>query len=395
MKENRRKALSRHDRELLAEQIRVEHSGNPTMALIAGVGLGAGIMYVLDPDRGNRRRAMAQQKLFRIVRQAGDAVDKGIRDLEHRVEGIFAEAASVVRREEIPDDIIVQRVRSKLGRVTSHPSAVEVRAQGGKVILSGPVLRGEKVELEHCVARIRGVHDVESRLEEHDSSENVPGLQGHTVRTGDRPEILQENWAPGTRLVMGFVGLSLLGRSIRQPGMMNTALGVAGLALLARSGRRSRLVGTVVGALRPQRGARAGSRGQHGSRRAEAERRRAAEISGLLAAREIPREQWKDTLELLAEALEGTRVSVEVQDGDNRRIQQRDMPLDGIGADVKDNECTVNITVGRDAATQVTHSIRARGVRLRDEGNGKLLEVESMSGPKTILHFRGSDIRAA
>src|SRR5688500_11048557 len=33
---------------------------NRTLLLLGGFGLGAGIMYVLDPDRGKRRRALAR-----------------------------------------------------------------------------------------------------------------------------------------------------------------------------------------------------------------------------------------------------------------------------------------------------------------------------------------------
>ncbi len=236
--------------------------GNPVMSFISGVGFGAGIMYVLDPDRGNRRRAMAQQKLFRLMRQAGDAADKGVRDLEHRVQGMFAEGRAMIHGGEISDDVLEQRVRARLGRVACHPGAIEARAQEGRVILSGPVLRGERDEIRRAVESVRGVHQVECQLEEHDSSEDIPGLQGRSHRGGQRPELLQENWAPGTRLVMGSLGLMMISQGVRRPGVLNSIWGIAGLALLARSARRSRLLGTIEDALRPAAGPRAGRRRQ-------------------------------------------------------------------------------------------------------------------------------------
>lgn len=92
-------------------------------------------------------------------------------------------------------------------------------------------------------------------------------------------------------------------------------------------------------------------------------------------------------------ALEGCKVTVEVQDCANRRVEQSDLPLDGIGADVKDNESVVNVTVGKEPRTQVTHSIRARGIRLQDDGDSKLLRIESADGTNTIVRFRTADVK--
>src|SRR5690348_2321779 len=195
MKANRRHTARERQSALISENV---SNGSSTLSFISGMGLGAGIMYVFDPDRGNRRRAMAQQKLYRIVRRGGEALDKGARDLEHRVEGLLFETRSVVRRERVPDDVLEQRVRAKLGRVACHPSSIEVGASGGHITLTGPVLRGEAVEVTRAARRVRGVRSVFCRLEEHDSSETVPGLQGRGERAGDMPELLQENWAPGT-----------------------------------------------------------------------------------------------------------------------------------------------------------------------------------------------------
>ena len=36
---------------------------NKGVTLIGGVGLGAALMYMLDPDRGKRRRALVQDKV--------------------------------------------------------------------------------------------------------------------------------------------------------------------------------------------------------------------------------------------------------------------------------------------------------------------------------------------
>ena len=44
--------------------------------IVGGIWLGAGLMYVLDPDRGKRRRAMIRDKATDVLEQAGDAIEK-------------------------------------------------------------------------------------------------------------------------------------------------------------------------------------------------------------------------------------------------------------------------------------------------------------------------------
>jgi hypothetical protein len=107
------------------------------------LGLGAGLMYYLDPARGRSRRARAFDGLAHALRQIEDAIEVGGRDLGNRAGGLIAEAGSQRRRDEAPDEVIEARVRSKLGRVVSHPRAIEVTARGGRVTLRGPVLAAE------------------------------------------------------------------------------------------------------------------------------------------------------------------------------------------------------------------------------------------------------------
>jgi len=428
-------------------------SGGAVLLFISGLGMGAGIMYALDPDRGTRRRAMAHQKLFRLGHLIGNAVDKGVRDLEHRAEGLFAEAMSLVRRERIPDDILELRVRTKLGRIASHPGSIEVHADDGHLILTGPVLRGEAEHIAHCIRHLRGVHGVDVRL--HDFSENMPGLQGGRERPGDKPELLQENWAPGTRLVMGSLGMALLTRAIRKPGFLNTVAGLLGLGLLARSARNTRVVDTLVDAVKPAPGPRAarrpprstasevpaearrdvvghsgiypatgpfppgpaevrvaGSLGggnyyeDHGSSEmtytgdtvlgaltgSEAGPRTRVDLMALLQSGEIPRERWLTFFNDLDKGLNAERVTVELREGDQTRVVQRDMPISGFGADVRPRELIIDIGVGLTKDDMVIHTISARRVLVRDAGERRLLEIESNDGRVVVVSFRNSDL---
>ena len=77
-----------------------EKSGGKTIALLFGIGVGAALMYVLDPERGRRRRALARDKAVSIAAKTGDMVAKRSRDIANRAKGVAAEARSVFERED-------------------------------------------------------------------------------------------------------------------------------------------------------------------------------------------------------------------------------------------------------------------------------------------------------
>jgi hypothetical protein len=60
------------------------------LALVGGVGLGAGLMYLLDPGSGRYRRALARGRATRLLHQGGDAVRQSARDLGNRSKGFAA-----------------------------------------------------------------------------------------------------------------------------------------------------------------------------------------------------------------------------------------------------------------------------------------------------------------
>ena len=201
---------------------------------LTGAGIGAGLMYLMDPDRGNRRRMLVRDQTVHGLHLGARAADKAIRDLQNRARGTVAEAWAAFRREELPDAVIAERVRARLGRLVSHPNSIEVTAQQGRVTLSGPVLEHEVRELISRVRSIRGVRDVNNRLDIHKQPGNVPGLQGGSGRTGQRIELLQENWAPGTRLLVGAAGLMAIAGA-RGRGIIKTPLALAGAGMLLRA----------------------------------------------------------------------------------------------------------------------------------------------------------------
>ncbi|MEW5918686.1 MAG: SRPBCC family protein, partial [Gemmatimonadota bacterium] len=146
-------------------------------------------------------------------------------------------------------------VRSELGRVVSHPSAIEVDVEDGRVTLVGDVLTTEADRLARRVSRVRGVQEVNNRLRVWDEEEsgNVPSLQGSARRRGNGFELSQENWTPAARLLTSIAGGAMAAYGLARRDRFGSALGMAGLALLTR-GATNRRLGRVVGSSGGRRG---------------------------------------------------------------------------------------------------------------------------------------------
>jgi osmotically-inducible protein OsmY len=146
--------------------------------LLGGMGLGAALMYVLDPQRGKRRRALVRDKAVHAAHKTGDALDARSRDFRNRARGVAAEVKAMTGSEEVSDAVLEERVRAEIGRAVSNPGAIEVSAIGGTVMLSGAALANELDELLSTVRGVRGVEDVENQLQVHETPGDVPSLQG-------------------------------------------------------------------------------------------------------------------------------------------------------------------------------------------------------------------------
>jgi CBS domain-containing protein len=108
------------------------------------IGLGAGLMYVLEESRGGRSGSRL------------NAADSGL----------------------------LSTIRSNIRQCVSSPDAIDVQASNGHVTLSGPVLANEVRTLLDSVTGLDGVRSLESRLDVHDYPESHPALQGRKRPAG-------------------------------------------------------------------------------------------------------------------------------------------------------------------------------------------------------------------
>jgi len=173
---------------------------------IAGVGLGAGCMYLMDPDRGRARRARLQDKATSACREVRTSVEKAQADLANRAHGLLAEAKSELQYEPVEEDQLIARVRAKLGRLVSHPHAIEVIASDGAITLSGAVLEREAQHLVSEVGSIHGVSSVCDDLVRQSDATNIATLQGGRERHPERPQFFRHHWPPALRMLAGVAG---------------------------------------------------------------------------------------------------------------------------------------------------------------------------------------------
>ena len=202
---------------------------------VGGAAIGVALMYFLDPNSGRRRRARTRDKAVHAARVVSEGAKVTARDTVHRAQGAWAEARRLFSHEAVDDAVLVDRVRAELGRVVSHPHAIEVAANGGHLTLIGPILSYEVRPLLRATRRVAGVRAVSDQLTVYSEPGNLPALQGGEPRNGERFELLQENWSPAARVVAGGAGAALMLAALRARGGLCALLGVSGGALLARA----------------------------------------------------------------------------------------------------------------------------------------------------------------
>src|SRR5262245_32046835 len=92
-------------------------------AVMAGLVLGLGVMYLIDPDRGRQRRDRIRDRAARAARVGGHAAALAGRNLLDRTAGAAAHLQSL-RCRTVDDDVLIERIRAQMDTVVSFPHAV-------------------------------------------------------------------------------------------------------------------------------------------------------------------------------------------------------------------------------------------------------------------------------
>lgn len=207
---------------------------NRMVSWLGGLALGAGFVYLYDPEMGRRRRALIRDRFVSMRRQSDEALEKTARDLRNRMRGLAAEVAAATRRGEAADWIIEERVRAQLGRFYRRSGSIEVQSSQGVVTLRGPILASDVNQVVSAVSGVKGVRRVEKQLEVRETAGDIPALQGSPHPQEPRFELLQENWSPTARLLTGLAGGGLVLYGMSRRGLVGSAVSLMGLGLAAR-----------------------------------------------------------------------------------------------------------------------------------------------------------------
>jgi hypothetical protein len=133
------------------------------LALTAGLGAGAGLMYFFDPKRGRSRRRRVIGEVSSLLHKDEHKLEKRGKDLLNRARGVVSKAAAVLSPEEhVSDEVLAERVRSHMGHLISNPHEIHVHAANGVIRVEGNLSHAERHRLHkeiEAVAGVRCVHD--------------------------------------------------------------------------------------------------------------------------------------------------------------------------------------------------------------------------------------------
>ena len=230
--------------------------------VLTGIALGAGLMYLFDPERGRSRRALIGDRLVHAARAGARAIGTTRRDVTHRALDAAATLRGMLHHERVDDEVLAERVRAQLGRATSHPRAISVLAELGVVTVSGHVLAAEVPRLLRAVERVRGVREVIAAFDELADRAAIADVQARSD-TSDRSPLsmwIAGRWSPAARLAAGTTAVLLAAAGALNKGRSGALLTAAGLGLMARAAVSfHRPAGSLAAASLPDGGTRAGA----------------------------------------------------------------------------------------------------------------------------------------
>jgi hypothetical protein len=134
--------------------------------LLLGFGLGAAAAYYLDIRSGPYRRSIARDQLAHLANRSALEGGRQARNLRNRLFGFLARGARRIQGEPaVSDRKLAERIRSRLGRVLLHPSAIEVDVTHGHVRTRGKLEHEAALRSLAAIRGVRGVLTVEDQIE--------------------------------------------------------------------------------------------------------------------------------------------------------------------------------------------------------------------------------------
>jgi len=202
-------------------------------AMLISAGIGAGLMYFFDPQRGDERRAKLRDQAKRAQRRTHTALDAA-HDVTDRSRSVGASIRARLRAGGSTDDTLKERVRAAIRAVASRPGSIDVAVRDRCVSLSGPVLAGEIPLIIDRVYDLRGVHDIENRLQPQAAADYDADIAADRPRARGADDDRRQ-WSPALRLAAGVGGSAAALYGLARGGLLARALAFTGAAVAARA----------------------------------------------------------------------------------------------------------------------------------------------------------------
>jgi len=137
-----------------------------TAGVIGALALGAGLMFLMDPSQGRRRRALIRDKAGRYTRETAQYAQSTGRYIAGKARGMAHEvsdaaknvASKVTGGPAKTGEALAEMVRTEIGSLGADFKGVGFAADGNRIIVTGN-LPGSRVD--QLLAKIRGVAGVE------------------------------------------------------------------------------------------------------------------------------------------------------------------------------------------------------------------------------------------
>jgi uncharacterized membrane protein len=197
--------------------------------LLGGIATATTAAYFLNRENGRERRARAARGAERLAKAIAEGAALGVRDGQHRLVGITKQAWFAFRHEHLEDRVLVERIRSRMGRIVSHPHKIHVASDEGVITLWGQASQDEAFKLARTVAAMRGVRELQDHLE---ICEPEPARETDTLRKARLATRL--NWSPWQRLVATVAGTAIAAYGWRRRDKLGFCLSVLGAGVAAQ-----------------------------------------------------------------------------------------------------------------------------------------------------------------
>ena len=147
------------------ETPRQQRSGRLGAVIFGGLA-GAFLFYLLDPDRGQARRAQLRDQVAGAVRRGSRQLTRVSGRVASQSYGASQRITHVWSGPPVDEVALKQRVESEIFRDPQVPKGdINLDVRGGVVVLRGQVKRPEQIDvLERDVRRVPGVTRVENLL---------------------------------------------------------------------------------------------------------------------------------------------------------------------------------------------------------------------------------------